>query len=143
MEKMKTKLGVLLTLIIFLGGCAGVSLKDNTTQVSIDIAASTIGYIAGQKNLDQIPKWNKWIDQILALEVGVATASYEELLAVAFNEVSDDPFLEMQFTKLIRLLEFPELQPPDLPFLKAEYLELVKIVMGGLKDGLIAAQTAG
>ena len=128
--------------LLFWSGCAGVSLKDNTTQVSIDIAASTIGYVAGQKNLDQIPKWNKWIDKILALEAGASTTSYEKLLAVAFEAVCKDPFLAMQFEKLTKLLDFPELQPPDLPYLKAEYVELVKLVMGGLKDGLVAAQAA-
>ena len=129
--------------LLFLCGCAGVSLKDNTTQVSIDIAASTIGYVAGKNNLDQIPKWNGWIDKILALEAGVPTISYENLLAIGLNEVCEDPFLNMQFGKLTKLLDFPELQPPDLPFLKAEYVELIKIVMGGLKDGLVAAQAAG
>ena len=141
---MKTKLIVMVISLslLFWSGCAGVSLKDNTTQVSIDIAASTIGYVAGQKNLDQIPKWNKWIDKILALEAGASTTSYEKLLAIALDAVCDDPFLAMQFGKLTKLLDFPELQPPDLPFLKAEYVELVKIVMGGLKDGLVAAQAA-
>ena len=75
---MKTKLSVILISLLFLIGCAGVSLKDNTTQVTIDIAASTIGYVAGQKNLDKIPEWNGWIDRILALEAGASTASYEK-----------------------------------------------------------------
>ena len=123
-------------------GCAGISLKSNTSQVSIDIAASTIGYVAGQKNLDKIPEWIEWIDRILALKAGSLTFTYEKLLAIAFEAVSDDPFLRMQFEKLTKLLDFPELQPPDLPFLKAEYIELIQLVMGGLKDGLVAAQAA-
>jgi len=123
-------------------GCAGLQFKSETNEVAIDIAASTIGYLIGQKNLDQISKWNKWIDQILALEEGVSTASYEELLAKAFNLISKDPFLEMQFEKLLKLLEFPELQPLGLPYLNPEYLKIVKIVMNGFKDGLMTAQAA-
>ena len=139
---MRKKLIVMVISLLFLCGCAGVSLKDNTTQVSIDIAASTIGYVAGQKNLDKIPEWSKWIDKILALEAGAPTVNYEDLLAIAFEAVCKDPFLAMQFGKLTKLLDFPELQPPDLPYLKAEYVELIKVVMGGLKDGLVAAQAA-
>jgi len=141
MEKMKKKLFVLLILAIFLGGCAGISLKSDTTEVAIDVSASTIGYLVGQKNLEKIPNWNEWIDKILAIEYGTPTLSYEKLLAKGFEIVLDSPFLEMQLNKLIKLLEFPEIQPPELPFLKEEYINLVKIVMGGFRDGLVAAQT--
>ena len=139
---MRTRLIVMVVSLLFLIGCAGISLKDNTSQITIDIAASTIGYVAGQKNLDKIPEWNGWIDKILALKAGAPTVSYEKLLAKGLDAVCDDPFLNMQFGKLTKLLDFPELQPPDLPYLKAEYVELVKLVMGGLKDGLVAAQAA-
>ena len=147
MGKMKIKLLVLLTLVIFLGGCAGISLKSQTTEVVIDIGAATIGYAVGQNNLKKIPEWNEWIDKILALKPGISTVSYEKLLAKGFQIICDspfsgceNPFLEMQFKKLLKLLEFPEIQPPELPFLKEEYINLVKIVMGGFRDGLVAAQ---
>jgi hypothetical protein len=42
--------------------------------------------------------------------------------------------------KLIRLLEFPELQPPDLPFLTGDYVAMVKIVLTGFREGLMAAK---
>ena len=142
MEKMRLKLGVLLILVIFLGGCAGMQLTSEPAQKIGDIGASMAGYVAGKNNLDQIPKWIGWIDDILALEAGASVVSYKELLAIGFNEVSDDPFLKMQFGKIMGLLEFPKLQPPDLPFLTSDYVKAIKIVMGGLKDGLVAAQAA-
>lgn len=139
---MRKRLIVIVISLLFLIGCAGLSLKSETSEITVDIAASTIGYLAGQKNLDKISEWTKWINQILALEEGASIASYEKLLAIGLNAVCEDPFLNMQFGKLLKLLDFPELQPPDLPFLTSDYLKLVKIVMGGLKDGLVAAQLA-
>lgn len=118
------------------------SLKSDTSEITVDIAASTIGYLVGQNNVEKIPEWNEWIDKILALEVGTSTIDYEKLLAKGFKIVVDDPFLKMQFGKLINLLEFPEIQPPELPFLNADYLKLVQLIIGGFKDGLTAAQAA-
>jgi len=141
---MKRKLIVIVISLLFLigSGCAGVSLKSETREATGDIIATTIGYVAGQKNLDKIPEWIGWVNQILALEAGASTASYEKLLAIGFKAVSKDIFLAMQFEKFLKLLEFPEMQPLDLPFLTSDYVKLIKIVFGGLKDGLVAAQLA-
>jgi len=136
---MKRNLLILSLVILFLTGCAGVSLKSDTTQIAVDVSATTIGYLVGQNNLDKIPEWNEWLDKLLALEVGDSVLSYELLLAKGIKLI-DKPFIELQFTKLIRLLEFPELQPPTLPFLKAEYLEMVQVVLSGFRDGLMAAK---
>ena len=102
--------------------------------------AATAGYLIGQNNPAKIPDWNGWLDKILAFKAGDSTVNYEKALAEGFNVMVDKPFIEMQLNKLIRLLEFPELQPPTLPFLKAEYLEMVKIVLSSFRDGLYAAQ---
>lgn len=136
---MRRNLLILSLATLFLIGCAGVSLKSDTTQIAADVSASTIGYLVGQNNPEKISEWNTWLNKLLSLESGDAVISYEKLLAKGFDFVIDEPFLEMQLNKLIRLLEFPELQPPPLPFLKAEYIEMVKIVLGGFKDGLQAA----
>jgi len=105
------------------------------------MSAATAGYLIGQNNLSKIPDWNGWLDKILAFKAGDSTVNYKKALAEGFNLTVDNPFIEMQFSKVIRLLEFPELQPPTLPFLKAEYLEMVRIVLSGFRDGLTAAQT--
>ena len=106
----------------------------------MDVSAATAGYLIGQNNPAKIPGWNGWIDKVLAFKAGDSILTYETLLAKGFEFVADSPFLEMQFSKVIRLLEFPKLQPPGLPFLKAEYLEMVRIVLSGFRDGLYAAQ---
>ena len=137
---MKRNLLILGLAIVFLTACAGISLRDNTTQVAIDVSAATTAYLIGQNNPDKIPDWNKWIDKLLSLKAGDSVLTYETLLAKGF-ELIDKPFIEMQLNKLIRLLEFPELQPPGLPFLKAEYLKLVKVIFSGFRDGLQAAQS--
>ena len=137
---MKRNLVILGIAILFLTACAGVSIKkDQTTETVADIAAGTIGYYVGKNNVDLIPEWNKWLDKILALQQGDTVFSYEELLKKGFALVTDEPYLEMQLNKLIRLLEFPELQPPELPFLTGDYIEMVKVVLGGFRDGLEAA----
>ena len=137
---MKRNLVILGIAILFLTACAGVSIKkDQTTETVADIAAGTIGYYVGKNNVDLIPEWNKWLDKILALQQGDTVFSYEELLKKGFALVTDEPYLEMQLKKLIRLLEFPELQPPELPFLTSDYIEMVKVVLGGFRDGLEAA----
>jgi len=133
------KLLVSVLALLFLTGCAGVSLKSDTSQVAADISAATIGYLVGQNNLDKIPEWNKWLDTVLEIGEGDSVISYEKLLAKGFDLVINEPFRKMQLEKLIRLIEFPELQPPELPFLKAEYIEMVKVVLFGFKDGLQAA----
>ena len=133
---MKRNLLILSLAILFLTACATGS---NTRQVTVEMSAATAGYLIGQNNLSKIPDWNGWLDKILAFKAGDITISYKQALAKAF-ELVDKPFIEMQLNKLICLLEFPELQPPTLPFLKAEYLEMVKIVLSGFRDGLYAAQ---
>ena len=121
-------------------GCTGLQVKkDQTTETAVDISASTIGYYVGKNNVDLIPEWNKWLDKVLAFEQGDSVLSYETLLNEGFKLVTDEPYLEMQLKKLIRLLDFPELQPPELPFLTSDYIEMVKIVLGGFRDGLEAA----
>ena len=137
---MKRNLLILSLAILFLVGCAGVSVKSNTTEIAADVSSATIGYLIGQNNSDKIPEWNGWLDKLLFLKAGDSVLSYEKLLAKGF-ELIDEPFIEMQLSKFIRLLEFPELQPPGLPFLKAEYLKLVKVILSGFRDGLQAAQS--
>jgi len=143
---MKTKLLILTLAIVFLIGCGhkcqGPQLKSGsqTQQVAIDVTASTIGYYVGKNNLSHVPLWNKWINSLLELEQGDTVLSYENLLAKGFDLVVDEPFLEMQLKKLIRLLEFPELQPPNMPFLTGPYMEMVRLVLGGFQEGLEAAQ---
>jgi len=104
------------------------------------MSAATAGYLIGQNNLSKIPEWNAWLDKLLSLKAGDSVINYEKLLAEGFEITVGSPFLEMQLTKVVRLLEFPELQPPDLPFLKAEYIEMIRIVLSGFRDGLYAAQ---
>lgn len=113
--------------------------KDATTETGADISATTIGYYVGRNNVDKIEQWNKWLDPILALQQGDTVFSYEELLKKGFDLVLDEPFLELQLKKLINLLEFPELQPPEMPFLTGDYIDMLKIVLGGFRDGLEAA----
>ena len=137
---MKRNLVILGIAILFLTACAGVSFKkDQTTETAVDISASTLGYYVGKNNVDLIPEWNKWLDKVLAFEQGDSVLSYETLLNEGFKLVTDEPYLEMQLKKLIRLLDFPELQPPELPFLTSDYIEMVKIVLGGFRDGLEVA----
>jgi len=137
---MKRNLLILAIVIPFLIGCAGVSIKkDATTETGADISATTIGYYVGRNNVDKIEQWNKWLDPILALQQGDTVFSYEELLKKGFDLVLDEPFLELQLKKLINLLEFPELQPPEMPFLTGDYIDMLKIVLGGFRDGLEAA----
>ena len=135
---MKRNLLTLSLAILFLIGC-GTGSNTRQQQAVADMSAATIGYLVGQSNLEKIPDWNAWLDKLLAFNPGDSVLSYETLLAKAFEFV-EEPFIEMQLNKLIRLLEFPELQPPGLPFLKAEYLEMVRIVLSGFRDGLYAAQ---
>ena len=137
---MKRNLLILSLVIAFLTGCAGMQLKSDTSEIAVDLSASTIGYLVGQNNLDKIPEWTTWIDKVLAFEQGDTVLSYETVLAEAFSLVVDSPFLEMQFKKLIRLFEFPELQPPELAFLTSDYIKYVKIVASGFNDGLMAAK---
>jgi hypothetical protein len=138
---MKAKLLILTLAIALLTGCAGISIKkDTTTEVATDIAASTIGYYVGKNNPERIDHWNGWIDMLLEFGQGDTVLSFEELLGHGFDLVVGEPFLEMQLKKLIRLLEFPELQPPDLPFLTGDYVAMVKIVLTGFREGLMAAK---
>lgn len=137
---MKRNLLILSLAILFLIGCGIVSLKSDTTQIAADMSAATSGYLVGQNNLSKIPDWNAWIDKIFAFKAGDSTISWENALAEVGKITIGSPFLEMQFNKILGLLEFPELQPPALPFLRSEYLEMVQIVLSGFRDGLMAAK---
>ena len=130
--------------LLFLTGCAfmqgSVKPSSETAIVAVDLSASTIGYLVGKNNLEKIPAWNEWTDRVIAFKPGDSVLTFEELLSKGFAIVADSPFLEMQFSKLIRLFEFPELQPVNVPFLTKEYLDMVEIVILGFRDGLVVAQ---
>ena len=136
---MKTLLVSVLALL-FLTGCAGVQLKSDTAEIAAGATAATAGYLIGKNNPDRVTDWIEWADKLLDLEQGASVVSFESLLAKGFDLLVDEPFLELQFNKLIRLLEFPELQPPEVAFLKAEYLEYIKLIVGDFRDGLLAGQ---
>lgn len=134
------KLFVSVLALLFLTACGGggVSLRSDTAEIAAGATAATAGYLIGTNNPDKITDWVKWADKLLDFEQGASVVSFESLLAKGFDLVVDEPFLELQFNKLIRLLEFPELQPPEIPFLKAEYLEYIKLIVGDFRDGLLA-----
>ena len=137
---MKARLLIPILVTLLLIGC-GVGFKNEKSQdVAIDVAASTIGYYVGRNNLELIPEWNKWLSPLIELEQGDTVFSYETLLAKGFDLVVDEPFLKMQFKKLIALLDFPELQPPEAPFLTGPYIKMVKLMLGGFQEGLMAAE---
>jgi len=132
------KLLVSVLALLFLTACGGVQLKSDTAEIAAGATAATAGYLIGKNNPDKVTSWVEWADKLIDLEQGTTVISFEILLAKGFDLIADEPFLELQFNKLIRLLEFPELQPPDMPFLKNEYLEYIRLIIGDFKDGLLA-----
>jgi len=137
---MKIKLLIVILASLLLIGCS-IGFKNTKTQeTAVDLSASTIGYYVGQNNIDRIPQWNEWLDPILKLEQGDTVFTYEKLLKKGLALVSDDPFLEMQFKKLLNLLDFPELQPPELPFLTGDYVKMIRLVLGAFQEGLAVAE---
>jgi len=135
------KLIIAMLLPLFLIGCGSVQQPNETEEIAIDIAASTIGYLVGKNNPDNINQWIEWGDKLLKIEAGLPVDSYEELLAIGIEMSTDDEFLKMQFVKLIRLLDFPALQPPNLSVLQSAYVDRIKIIISGFLDGLQAAKT--
>jgi len=137
---MKIKLLTLTLVTLLLTGCAVGFKNEKSQDIAVDVAASTIGYYVGKNNVELIPEWLGWLEPLLALEQGDTVMTYETLLAKGFDMVLDEPFLEMQLKKLINLLEFPELQPPQAPFLTGPYVKMVKLVLKGFQEGLMAAE---
>jgi hypothetical protein len=137
---MKAKLLTLILAIALLTGCAVGFKNEKSQDIAIDVAASTIGYYVGKNNAEIIPEWLRWLEPLLALEQGDTVMTYEDLLAKGFDLVLDEPFLEMQLKKLINLLEFPELQPSEAPFLTGPYIKMVRLILGGFQEGLMAAK---
>jgi len=137
------KLIIAMLLPLFLIGCGSVQQPNETEEIAIDIAASTIGYLVGKNNPDKINQWIEWGDTLLKIEAGLPVDSYEELLAVGIEMSTDDEFLKMELEKLIRLLDFPDLQPPESLILLNRYVERVKLIIKGFFDGLYAARRAG
>jgi len=135
------KLIIAMLLPLFLIGCGSVQTSNEQSEVAIDIAASTIGYLVGKNNPDKINQWIEWGNVILKIEPGFLVDSFEEFLAIGIEMSTDDEFLKMQFVKLIRLLDFPALQPPDLSVLQSAYVDRIKIIISGFLDGLQAAKT--
>lgn len=141
---MKRNLLILGLLIAFLTGCASgspiVKLNENkTAQMVVKGSASTLGYFIGANNLDLIPKWNEWADKLLGFEQGDSTLSFQDALIKGADLVIDSPFLKLKFEELVVLFEFPKLQSPKTPFLTGPYIEMVKLILTGFKDGLEAA----
>ena len=133
---MTRKILVIGMMILLLTACAGVHISNETSDVAIDVSASTIGYLIGKNNPDQIDKWIGWGNKILEIIPGQSIESFEKILTIGIEIAVDDEFLEMQAVKLIRLLDFPDLQPSDLPFLQEKYVERVRLVVSGFLDGL-------
>jgi len=137
------KLIIAMLFLPFLIGCGSAQLSNEQSEVAIDIAASTIGYLVGKNNPDKINQWIEWGDKLLKIEAGLSVDSYEELLAIGIEMSTDDEFLKMELEKLIRLLDFPDLQPPESLALLERYVERVKLIIKGFLDGLYAARKAG
>lgn len=124
--------------LLFLSACSTVSISNDTSNIAIDGAASTIGYLIGKENPEKVSQWIDWGNKILEIKPGFPVNSFEKLLAIGMEISTDDKFLKMQFNKLIKLLDFPELQPPDLSFLQEKYIARVKLIIAGFLDGLYA-----
>ena len=140
LEREMKRLFVLIMLLPFLAGCSVAPISSETNDIAIDIAASTIGYLIGKEYPDKVDQWIEWGNRILEIEPGLPVDSYEELLVVGIEMSTDDEFLKMQIIKLIRLLDFPELQPPDSLILLEKYVERVKLIVRGFLDGLYATR---
>lgn len=134
----KILIGVLA--LLFLTGCGHVQLKSDTAEIAAGTIAVTAGYLIGKNNPEKVADWNQWIDRIVSFEAGDSVLNFEVLLSKGFNLVIDEPFLELQFNKLIRLLEFPELQPPSAAFLTADYMNFIRLVLQDFRDGLGVGQ---
>lgn len=126
--------------LVFLSGCAGVQSKSETVEIAAGTVAITAGYLIGKNNPDKVTDWNRWVDGLLIMKPGETVISFETLLAKGFDYLVDEPFLELQFNKLIRLLEFPELQPPSAAFLTSKYLDYLKSILRDFRDGLEAGR---
>jgi len=142
---MKTKLLIPILASLLLIGCApGSSLikfnENQAAKTGIKGTASTLGYFIGANNIDLIPEWNKWADRLLAFEQGDSVSSFQDLLISGADYVTDSEFLKLKFTEFVSLFEFPKLQPATNPFLTGPYLEMVKLVLKGFQEGLMAAQ---
>ena len=143
---MRTILVVLLSsLFLIVSGCAGLQFKGNSAAVITSVGASSLGYYIGKNNQDKINQWIEWIDGtkefvgLTELAPGDSILTYESVLVRGLEYASIDPYLELQFSKLIKLLEFPELQPPDVPFLTKEYIDYIKTIINDFRDGLLAS----
>lgn len=136
------RLLISVVVLLFLSGCAagGIQLKSGAGEIAAGSTAITAGYLIGKNNPEKVPDWNQWVGDLLAMEPGESVISFETLLVKGFDYFIDEPFLELQFNKLIGLLEFPDLQPPDAAFLKPQYLDYVKRILRDFRDGLEAGR---
>lgn len=126
--------------LLFLSGCAGAGLSNNAEEVLLDIGSSEAGYRLGKAHPEKRGLWVKWVDKLLAFEVGDLVVGWEKVLAHGLSEyIAINPYEEMQLERLLKLLDLPDLQPPETPFLTEEYLAKAKIVLLGFKEGLLAA----
>lgn len=137
---MSKKILVIGMVLLFWIGCGSIQISNEASDVAIDVSASTIGYLIGKNNPDQIVKWSEWGNRILEIVPGQSVVSFEKILAIGIEIAVDDEFLEMQITKMIRLLDFPDLQPSDLPFLQEKYVERMRLIVSGFLDGLRIAK---
>jgi len=132
-------IGVIFLALAILGAGCIVSFKEQRTKdVLIQVSSQTLGYSAAKARPEIIEPGIMWVDQMLALHIG-EDGDFNELIAMAFEYVIDDPFLAMNFKALLGLIEI-DIDSPTV--LTEERLLIAKQVITGLKTGFLAAKKA-
>jgi len=127
----------MIILVLFLFGCATISLKQSTTEILIKQAADEAGYQIGKREPALAKEFLKYTEDLLKNEKTLSV-SWEYWREHVANLVTDD---EHSASKIKLLLELIDIEFKDMDS-SSERMELIKGVfeqfLRGLKVGIHA-----
>jgi hypothetical protein len=90
----------------------------------------------GKNNPDKVDSWLKWVDKGLSLKPGDTPLALESLLTDLLGYADIEPLLRKDIEDLISLFDMPELQPVDSQYLAEVYIERIRLIFNGFREGL-------
>jgi len=124
---------------LFLAGCAGIQIGDNTGQFGLELAAFNAGYLVAEKYPGKLEEIKSEIAILeLALEGGTSAeamnTAFQAAVAKLLKTTGNDPLVQANVLFISKKIQFTEV-PGGKPAID---LPQMKIILQGFRDGVNA-----
>lgn len=130
---------LILIAAVFLAGCAGIQIGDNSAQFGLELAAFNAGYLIAEKYPAKIAE----IQAEVALLEGALSgegnaesmnAAFQIAVAKLLKATNNDPLVQANIMFISKKIQFTEV-PGGKPIID---IPQMKVILQGFKDGVNA-----